>query len=126
MFIKTYFKKRALRKYIFTLPKALGERYHCGPYYSEKQIETTIDQLNLSKRYIKYAFVMFCRPQERTAVLMRRYGLFSHDVFLQEIADYFYNGNTLFIIKEIDRSWKGGRCQGSGGYDGGYGSGLDG
>ena len=109
MFIEPILKKRALKKYIILLPKELKQRYHGSPYYSEGQIEATIKKLKLSKKYLKYAFVMFAEPQNRSEILMRRYGIINHSLLREKVADMFFNGNEDFIIKHKVYEWRGGK-----------------
>ncbi|WP_440589749.1 DUF6559 family protein [Pseudoalteromonas pernae] len=48
--------KAAIRKYHQTLPLALSKRYGRAKQYTQGQVDTTIQVLNLNKRYA----LLFC------------------------------------------------------------------
>jgi len=56
-------KNGAIRKYISKLPQALSTRYGGGTPYTEAQVTVTIDELGLNKRFIQYAFLMYCQEE---------------------------------------------------------------
>lgn len=55
-------KKRAIRQYVKALPPALKKRYGgSGLFgYTEGQVRTTIEFLGLNKKFIEFAFLIFC------------------------------------------------------------------
>ena len=53
-------KKSAIKKYIKRLPAELSKRYGRSNKYTEGQVKTTVQDLGLNKKYIGYAYLMFC------------------------------------------------------------------
>ena len=53
-------EKAAIKKYLKTLPSLLSRRYGRSDKYTEGQVKTTIYELGLNKKYIGYAYLIFC------------------------------------------------------------------
>ena len=56
-------EKSAIRKYQTSLPVELSKRYGGSGPYTQAQVEVTIEDLGLSNKHIKYAYLMFCDQQ---------------------------------------------------------------
>ena len=53
----------AIRKYQKKLPTELSKRYGGSGPYTQAQVEKTIDDLGLNRRYIRYAYLMYCERE---------------------------------------------------------------
>jgi len=53
----------AIKSYLNKLPGELSKRYGGSGPYTEGQLKTTIEELRLNDRYIRYAFLMFCSEE---------------------------------------------------------------
>ncbi len=58
--ISMFGKKSAIRKYKYKLRPALAKRYGGSAVYTQAQVDKTIDELSFNKRYIHYAYLMYC------------------------------------------------------------------
>lgn len=56
-------KKAAIKQYRKHLQNALLQRYGGGAPYSVAQVDRTIEDLKLNRRYAHYAYVMYCDNQ---------------------------------------------------------------
>ena len=56
-------KKSAIRKYQKLLAPELLQRYGGAPY-TPTQVEVTVKDLKLSKKYIKFAYLIFCNSKQ--------------------------------------------------------------
>lgn len=57
-------KKRAIRKYLVELYPALVQRYGKRHPYALKHVEATVTELGLSRRHIRYAYLLCCDRNE--------------------------------------------------------------
>ena len=55
-------EKSAIRRYRRKLSPELQSRYGSGPY-TQAQVDRTVAELRLSKRHIRYAYLMHCEEQ---------------------------------------------------------------
>ncbi len=58
--IKEYFEKRAMKKLVATLGPALRRRYGGSGPYTFEQVQRTIEDLRLNKKYADFAYFIFC------------------------------------------------------------------
>ncbi len=56
-------EKSAIRKFWKKLTPELSKRYGGRGPYTQAQVDTTIDSLRLNKKYIQYAYLMFCEEE---------------------------------------------------------------
>lgn len=60
MFFNTsFFKRSAIHQYLNKLPQALRQRYGGVGPYTQGQIETTVSELRLNRRFIQYAYLLY-------------------------------------------------------------------
>ncbi|MDM3870685.1 hypothetical protein QSV34_04900 [Porticoccus sp. W117] len=64
MRIQSYFKHRAIKKFMEALSPELKSRYGSPENYTLNQVQKTIDALKLNKKYADFAIFVFCDPQE--------------------------------------------------------------
>jgi Family of unknown function (DUF6559) len=60
MRIKQYFEDRGIKKFLKTLSPALKQRYGGSGPYTYGQVQKTIEDLKLDKKYSDFAFFIFC------------------------------------------------------------------
>ena len=56
-------KGSAIRMYQRKLSPELSKRYGGPDSYTPAQVERTIDDLGLSRKYIRYAYLMYCEQE---------------------------------------------------------------
>jgi len=59
LMIESYFKKKAIKAYVQTLPLALSKRYGGSGPWNEAQIKATVIDSRLSSKYIQYALYLY-------------------------------------------------------------------
>ena len=52
-----------IRKYRKKLTPELSKRYGFNGPYTQAQVDTTVRELRLNDRYIRYAYLMFCEQE---------------------------------------------------------------
>jgi len=110
MNIKNFFEARAIKKFMTTLSVELKDRYGGSDKYSYPQVNTTINELELSNKYADLAYFVYCDAEESK----------QHGFYIKE--------TTRFIGIKNKIESQGGACGSSGGgfwFNGG-GGGSDG
>ncbi|TQV79451.1 hypothetical protein FKG94_11320 [Exilibacterium tricleocarpae] len=56
----SYFRNRAIKSYARELPRLLNKRYGNSKHYTKGQVLRTVEYAGLSKKYVNYAYGLFC------------------------------------------------------------------
>ncbi|MCV6606323.1 MAG: hypothetical protein OIF34_13545 [Porticoccaceae bacterium] len=62
--MKSYFERRAIKKFMGALSPELKSRYGNSDCYTLNQVQKTIDDLKLNNKYADFALFVFCDPEE--------------------------------------------------------------
>lgn len=112
-FITNFKRNRAIKGYVAVLGIALNKRYSAKQQFTVKQIEKTISDLGLSKRYTGYAIAMYRHEQSINTISLYSIDQTLLDQLRKDVADWFFNGSLHFRAQDVvnigkPRGWRGG------------------
>lgn len=101
-------KKKAIQGYLNTLGPKLRAKYGHQKSYSPQQVRSTIQETALNFDYACFAFMLYCSPEDFTAIHAAAGEVCDAEAMRQTVADSFFSGNTDFDAIELaDGLWGG-------------------
>ena len=94
-----YFQKKAVAKYLKTLPSVLQADYGGGNYYSFGQINTVVSKCNLPIKHMKFAIAAFTNPSDIAGIFSKYFPTENGLATRAQIADWFFDGDIEFVAK---------------------------
>ncbi|WP_431686668.1 DUF6559 family protein [Hahella sp. NBU794] len=96
--LSSFFKRRALNKYLRVLPSVLRKDYGGGPQYTVGQITTAISKYGLSGKYIHYAVALFAVQENIEVIFTEHFPEQEYERVRKELADRFFAGDIDFKV----------------------------
>ncbi len=101
MFLSSWSKKKAIKKFVYNLPADLSSRYGYKESYSAGQIEKTLTDCQYGKKYHGYAYIMYLDHEDAISKIGEEA---IAKAIRTEIADMFFDGDKSFSPKMFFRS----------------------
>ena len=99
--ISNWLKKRTIKKLVYQLPSDLARRYGKSDYYTRRQIEVTLEELDYPKRYRGYAFIINMELEAAAEALASSE---TAEKMATEISEWFFNGQRDFRSRTFVRT----------------------
>lgn len=112
-FITNIRRNRAINDYVVVLGVALNKRYSPQEQFTVKQIDKTISDLGLSKRFTGYAIAMYRHQESVNTLSLYRIDQKLLNQLREDIASWFFDGWLHYRAQDVvhlgkSRGWKGG------------------
>lgn len=101
-FLKRYFKKREIRKFIYKLSPLLRKRYGKRKHYSKGQVERTVKDEKLRNDMLHYGYLFYVDEAIANEVIIKDRSSYQDILHLkEEITEIFSDTNLAQVIIDI-------------------------
>lgn len=97
-----YLKRKAIKKFLVNLNSLLGKRYGKSEFYTKGQVERTVNDENLNKKYLHCGYLFFVDPIIANRVIIQDRSSYNDIENLKaELGELFRAENFDSIIKDV-------------------------